>query len=219
MRNSIVFLRRALILPLLLLLPVLILSACSQPKQPPMPLGDLKLGLAFFTQPATTADLLAGYMTEDTPRVEQKVLGELDILFTEVLSKNARHTFSGQELLVDCAKAVHRNTPRAAALRKWSQTGRCMKVDLLVVPQLLDLRERDGGDLGVVTPAKVVMDIYVVDVQGETLISRSRYDETQSSLSDNLLETGKFLHRGGKWVQATDLAVEGMEKAIKELGL
>ena len=84
---------------------------------------------------------------------------------------------------------------------------------------LYEWRERDGSAIGAAKPAKVVMDIYVVDVRNEALISRSHFDETQSALSSNLLEADKFFKRGGKWITAHDLAQEGMEKAVKELGL
>lgn len=196
------------------------LGACTQPKQPPLPVGNLKLGVAPFSQPMDTGDLFAGYMTEDLSAIEPKVMGELDILFAEVLNQESANSFVPVQSAAACYHQMEDLfAGRQAALRKWSALGRCMGVDLLVVPQVLEYRERDGSDYGVMKPAKVVMDTYVLDVNTESLISRSRYDETQSSLSDNLLETGKFFKRGGKWVQASELAREGMEKAVRELGL
>lgn len=207
----------------LCLLAVAGLAGCTKPKQPPMPVGNLKLGLAFFTQPADPADMLAGYLVENTPRVEDKVLNEMDALFVSVLAEESKNSFRSRESALKCSKTV---APRdgsgnnnSAALRVWSSIGRCMGVDLLVVPQLLEYREREGGDYGVINPAKVVMDTFVVDVRNEALISRSRFDETQSSLAANLLEADKFFKRHGKWITAHDLAKEGMEKAVKELGL
>ena len=194
---------------------------CSSPKQPPMPVGSLKLGVAFFSQPADSSEMLAGYMTENTPRVDEKVFNDLDGLFSSVLVSKSKNSFESHNSALHCSKIVAEQQGKGnqAALRTWASIGRCMNVDLLVVPQLLEWRERDGGAMGVATPAKVVMDIFVLDVRNESLLSRSRYDETQSALTNNLLEAGKFLKRGGKWVTARDLAQEGMEKAVKELGL
>ena len=79
--------------------------------------------------------------------------------------------------------------------------------------------ERDGGEAGVVKPAAIVMDMFLINVQSGTLLGRSHYDEIQAPLAANLLESGKFFSRGGKWVLATELAKEGMQKAVKELGL
>lgn len=214
MRTATIF-RLTLVLSL-----ALAVAACSTPKQPPLPVGNLKIGVSYFTQPKETGDLFAGYMTEDTPVVDQNILGELDLQFAQVLAEHSQNEFTPAQRAFVCAKQLgdQFKAPQAA-LRRWSALGRCMNVDLLIVPQLLEWRERDGGEYGVTTPAKVVMDIYVLDVNAESLISRSRYDETQSALTSNLLDTGKFLKRGGKWVQARDLAQEGMEKAVKELGL
>ncbi len=196
------------------------LFSCATPKQPPLPVGDLKLGVAYFTQPAQPADLLAGYMPKDVPRIDEKVLNEMDALLAEVLAKDSQNSFASRQSALHCSKELPEQTTRhQAALRKWCAVGRCMGVDILLVPQLQEWHEREGKEYGAAVPAKVVMDIFVLDVRAESLISRSRYDETQSALTTNLLDTGKFLHRGGKWVQARDLAREGMEKAVKELGL
>ena len=214
--------RQSILLLCLCLLITVAFSGCTKPKQPPMPVGNLKLGLGFFTQPADAADMLAGYLIEDAPRVEDKVLNEMDALFATVLSEESKNTFRSRESALKCSKTVGSQEGRSnniAALRTWSSIGRCMGVDLLVVPQLLEFREREGGDYGVINPARVVMDIFVVDVRNEALISRSRFDETQSALTSNLLEADKFFKRRGKWITAHDLAREGMEKAIKELGL
>jgi hypothetical protein len=185
-----------------------------------MPVGDLKLGQAHFTHPETMADLLAGYPREDVPAVEEKVLGEMDLLFSRVLALESPHSYIGPEKSLACARSLKIASPeRQSALRKWSAVGRCMEVDLLIVPQILEWREREGAQYAASAPAGVIMDTYVLDVRGESLISRSHYDATQSALAANLLDLDTFLKRGGKWVQAGDLAREGMEKAVKELGL
>ena len=214
--------RPSLALFCLLMLVCMAFSGCTKPRQPSMPVGNLKLGVAYFSQPAEPSDMLAGYLVEETPRIEDKTLNEMDALFASVLTAQSKNSFRSRESALHCSKTVAAQEGRnnnQAALRSWSAIGRCMGVDLLVVPQMLDYRERDGGSYGVVTPAKVIMDIFVVDVRNESLISRSRFDETQSALTNNLLDAGKFLKRGGKWVTAHDLAEEGMEKAVKELGL
>ena len=200
----------------------LFLFGCTPPKQPPMPVGALKLGVANFTQPRTASDMLAGYTVENVAHIDEKVLNEMDSLLSSVLLSKSKNSFKSRESALHCARVIGEQKGRnnnQAALRTWSAIGRCMGVDLLLVPQLYEWRERDGGSYGVVAPAAVIMDIFVLDVRNESLISRSRYDETQSALSTNLLEAGKFFKRGGKWVSAHDLAEEGMQKAIKELGL
>lgn len=210
-------------LPLLCLALVLLaLAACAKAAQPPLPVGSLKLGVAYFTQPEEPSDMLAGYTVENLPRLEEKYLNELDALLGSVLAAESKNSFHSRDSAARCAAKVGEQEGRGnnqAALRTWASIGRCMGVDLLIVPQIYEYRERDGGSFGVVTPARVVMDIFVLDARNESLISRSRFDETQSDLTSNLLEAGKFFKRKGQWITARDLAREGMVKAVKDLGL
>ena len=211
---------RSVLFRFLAALLLLSLPACATPRQPPMPVGDLKLGQAHFTRPIATGDLLAGYIAENALPLEEKVLGEMDLLFSNLLAVESAHAFTGPEKSLMCEKTVKAQTPeRQAALRRWSAVGRCMGVDLLVVPQILEWTEREGPEYAAIAPAAVIMDTYVIDVKGESLISRSRYEATQAALAANLLELDAFIKRGGKWVEARELAGEGMAKAIKELGL
>ncbi len=194
---------------------------CAKPQQN-APLPEVKLGLAAFTQPKTSAELLAGYMPEDTPRVPAKEFPQLDEAFTQVLMQKTKRNFKGVEAYFECkdAKApAQAQGGRATALANWAAVGACMKVDYILVPHILEMRERDGSEAGVVTPAKVVMDVFLIDVKNNSLVGRSHYDETQTALADNLLDAGKFISRGGKWVTSQALAREGMEKAVKDLGL
>jgi len=200
----------------------LIIAGCAQPRQAPLPVGNLKLGVAYFSQPTESADMLAGWVVDNTPRIEEQTLAEMDLLLAEVLAEESKNSFNSRESALQCGKKVGHLDGRSnneAALRTWSAIGRCMDVDLLVVPFLFEYRELVGSALGASIPARVVMDIFIIDVRSETLISRSRFDETQSALTSNLLEAGKFFRRGGKWISAHELAREGMEKAVRELRL
>lgn len=195
-------------------------SGCSTPRQGPS-LPEAAIGVAEFTQPQSTMEMLAGYMAENTPRVPMKTLSRLDEAFVEILGKKTNRNFAAPKSYLECrdAKALGQTTGRIAALKHWVAVGTCMQVDFLLVPQVMELHEREGGEAGVTRPASIIMNIFLIDVKNAVLTSRSHYDETQSALSENLLETGKFFSRRGKWVSAIELAKEGMAKAVKDLGL
>jgi hypothetical protein len=76
-------------------------------------------------------------------------------------------------------------------------------------------RERLGGNFSVERPASVGFHVHLFD-EGR-LIKLYRYDETQQALSENVFRFFTFLKRGGKWVPASRLAAEGVEKALDEL--
>ena len=58
----------------------------------------------------------------------------------------------------------------------------------------------------------------MIDMDG-TLMNRSIFEEEQVSLTENLLTAGSFFKRKGAWVTAEELAVDGMRKAVKDMGL
>lgn len=205
---------------ILLLLAGLILSGCQQVTQGPSPLPEVTIGVAQFTQPQHTWDLLAGYIPENQPKLDSDALHALDSTFEDMLFKqtNRRYTSSGAS--TRCLELdIQNNGGSQNALEKWVNVGKCMNVDMLVVPQILAWTDRDGGEMGTDHPATVIMDIFVIDINKQRSTSRFHFDETQESLSNNLMNFGKFMNRKGKWITAHQLAEEGMRKGIKELGL
>ena len=82
------------------------------------------------------------------------------------------------------------------------------------------LQERVGGEAGAVSAAAVNEDFYLIDARKpEALLQRSHFAEEQQSLVNDLTQIGSFFRRGGKWVSALELAGEGMDKAVEEIGL
>lgn len=195
-------------------------AGCATPRQGP-PLPEVAIGVAQFSQPQSTAEMLAGYMPEDAPRVTQKELSELDAAFIRVLSQDTTRSYANAKTYLECRNAVaaELTNGRLGALKKWVAVGACMEVEFLVVPQVYHMQERAGSEAGVTRPAGISLDIFLIDVNNASLVSRSHFDEVQVPLAENLLETGKFIARGGKWITAVALASEGMKKAVKDLGL
>lgn len=217
--KSFSFSRNRVLAPLFLLLAAG-LWGCATPRQGPE-LPQVNMGVAAFTQPHSTMEMLAGYMAEDAPRVPQKQITSLDGALRDVLRKETKRGYAPMETYQECqdAKAPGQTTGRVAALKHWVAVGNCMKVDFLLVPQVLEMHEREGSEAGVTRPAGLIMDFFLIDVKNAVLTSRSHFDETQAALADNLLNTGKFLSRKGKWISAVELAREGMVKAVKDMGL
>lgn len=75
--------------------------------------------------------------------------------------------------------------------------------------------ERQGGNFAVERPARVALHMHLMDKQ--TVVRTFVFDETQESLSQNVLGVGKFLRRGGKWVTAEALSEEGVEAGLTHL--
>lgn len=197
---------------------LLALGGCSKQKPAFAPSSSVSIGLGGFYQPVNTRQLLAGYLPEEVERVDQKIFPQLDHDLALMLSEHTERDYVGSDVSYQCM-LKHQKMDYVSAFSFWVDVGKCMNVDVILVPQVQGWRERQGGDLGVEVPAAVTMDFFLLDVNNQALIARSRYDEAQAALASNLLNVGKFFSRGGKWVTAHELAQEGMIKAIKELGL
>ncbi len=197
-----------------------LLAACSQ-KRPPISesLPNLRLGVAGFTQPRTVNELLAGVAYSEQHQLNDNTLLQLDMALQDVLLSNSQHSFAPLPDAYACEKSVTAKNSKLSALEHWVEVGKCLDVDVLLVPQIIYWQEREGGDLGAQKPASVTLDMYLVNTNQDRLISRYHFEETQESLSSNLLEIGKFVERSGKWLTASDLAAEGMRRGVKELGL
>ncbi len=73
-------------------------------------------------------------------------------------------------------------------------------------------QERQGGNFAVDKPASVGFHLHLFDQKG--VVKIFEFDETQQPLFDNILKIGTFLRRGMKWITASQLAEEGIEKGI-----
>lgn len=206
---------------IVLLCLAMLLAACQKPGYSPPVNQDLTLGVAAFTQPIQLEDLLAGYTPEDQETVDPQVLADLDVIFSDVLREKTKRAVIGPDAALRCQKLMsyQREKEPCSALDYWVNVGECLKVDYLLVPMLLAWQEREGSGAGATVPAAVTLDVFVIDIRDKSLLSRGHFEETQAALTDNLLDAGKFISRGAKWVTARELAQEGLVQVVKELGL
>lgn len=204
----------------LALLCLFLISGCQKaPEQQHLIMPELVVAVAPFTQPTQTAELLSGFIPEDQVKVKEEKLDELDRLFRQKLDK-AKHKYVFLSRS-DVAGALRKDERgRRNALVSWAYRARKAGADMIVVPQIISLRERVGGKAGVVTSALVNEDFYLIDARDPAaLLQRSHFSEEQQPLVNDLTRIGSFFRRGGSWLTASELAGEGMDKAVKEFGL
>jgi hypothetical protein len=182
---------------------------------------EARLAVAPFSQPDSNWELLGGYLPEDAQQADPAVLGELDkALETALREKGLRgYTAAGETGRCEELVLSRLSGTQVSVLKYWRDVGICAGADYLLVPMLLDWRERIGGDLAVKQPARVVLDLYLIDIAEGEIIDRYHFEETQRSLSENLLDLPKFLKRGAQWVTAMELAREALNRGVEELGL
>lgn len=211
--------RKQLLLFAVSLLCLMLLGACAKKTPPPAtPADNVTIGIAPFSQPLDVSDLLAGYIPENVKEIDPKVFTRLDGLFDEVLQAQTKRKYQNYEVIYKVVQDTEKGKS-ISGFNYWYNIGRKAKVDMLIIPQAYYWQDRQGGELGVDSPAAVMLDFFMLDIKNKRMAARSRFEEQQESLSDNFFGIGKFFSRGGKWITAEQLAKEGMEKALKEFGL
>lgn len=209
------------ILNVLAILCVLALSSMTgcapKPIAPqPRPLGNI--AVAAFTAPKYNWELLAGYLPEEGKGVKPEILARLDSTLDQTLRSHGVKVAATPAATRQCQEIVvfeRAGKSRESAWAYWLSVGKCLPADFILVPQVLYWKELEGGG----NPASVVMDLFLLDVKAERVVTRYHFDETQKALSDNLLDMGKFVRRKGEWVSADALAKEGIEAGLREMGL
>lgn len=210
-----------------LLLPLffICLAACSGKGRtaadiPYMLPSGYKIAVAPFTQPRDPYHLISGQIPENQGYIKRDELIALDHSLKNVLLQNTQRSYDfipRSNLPADWSKA--HSSAQPGALGRWLAYGKQQGAKFLLVPQVLDWHEREGSEAGVTDSAHVRVEFYLLNIEQEGVQNRSIYEEKQVGLVENLLKVGEFVKRRGQWVTASDLCVEGMNKAVQDLGL
>lgn len=180
---------------------------------------DVVVAVAPFTQPTQTSELLSGFIPEGQEAVSDENLAKLDALFRSKLHADKHRYVFLTQADID-GKMAKDERGRRNALITWAERARKAGADMIVVPQVIEFHERVGGEAGALSAAAVNEDFYLIDARKPaTLLQRAHFAEEQKALVNDLTQIGSFFRRGGKWISAIELAGEGMNKAVEELGL
>ncbi|WP_459939149.1 hypothetical protein [Desulfonatronum parangueonense] len=185
--------------------------------------AEQTLAVAGFHQPLEGWQLLSTSRADQTSTLSPALLGELDTMLVELLGENDIRAFLGTEATRQCEELVLSgiNTERGgiSGLRYWMDVGACTRADYLLVPQILEWREREGGEWGVTEPGRVVLELTLLNIPNQRIAQRFKYDERQRSLSEDLLQADRFFRRGGKWLPTKELVRDGLREGLREMGL
>jgi len=205
-------------LPLLLLLAVV--WSCAPQKRAELKTPESELAVAPFYQPGSGEECLCPF-DRSGEEVPVRVLEQLTDELLDQLDKSGHSSPKGPERVERCRK-VHLSGSSAlpeSRRQYWASVGGCVPADYLLIPQLMQWRERLGGEWGVESPARVVLCLVLFDVKEERVLEVFSFRREQKSLTQNLLKIGAFIRRGGRWVRARELAAEGIRSGLEELGL
>jgi len=100
-------------------------------------------------------------------------------------------------------------------LERYVALGRQAGADAVLVGHIFRHTERIGNRYSVQSPASVAFDLHLISTKEQRIVWTGYFDETQQSLSENLLKANAFFKRGATWITADELAASGMDDIIE----
>jgi hypothetical protein len=97
--------------------------------------------------------------------------------------------------------------------------GESLEANLMVAGTVWRYEERSGGPVGAFSPASVAFAVFLIDVASGKILWKGNFNETQRSLSENVLDTWAFIKKGAKWLSADELARYGVREVFKKFPL
>ena len=142
--------------------------------------------------------LLTGHMTtyiRGRKNLELIPVSQAQGAFSEVLSKE------GGKELSELAMVV--------------RVGQELGAEAVVGGKIYRFIDRDGTDYSVKSSASVAFDVFLIRVEDSRPIWSGRFDESQRSLTENLFDISAFMKRGGRWVTAEEMAIDGLNDLLE----
>jgi hypothetical protein len=166
--------------------------------------------------PAMVLNPLSGSLHYAEP-VSQELADELTgSLFSKLKTKGGYQFFSPGEAKAEAA-SFGLSHATMNDLEMYQKIGESLSVDAVMAGYIYRWQERKGAEYGVDVPASVAFDLYLLRVADKTVLWRERFDKTQQSLSENVLDYHTFLKARGRWMSALELAELGLDSIIEQL--
>jgi hypothetical protein len=159
--------------------------------------------------PVTGTVFMAAAVSEETARSLTRTL--VDRLMSEgqyqiVPPGQARGVYS---TLIDSDAGVD-----IGAVEAFKEVGKAFEADGVMAGYLYRWQEREGGDYAVNRPASVAFDLYIIRPNDGAVLWKAKFDKTQRSLSEDVLDLSTFVESKGRWVKVERLAMIGLEQML-----
>ncbi|HOP46075.1 MAG TPA: hypothetical protein PK874_00305 [Desulfobacteraceae bacterium] len=102
-------------------------------------------------------------------------------------------------------------------LKLLQKVGSHFGADAVLAGYIYRWQEREGSDYAVNRAASVAFDLHLVCPADGSIIWRGKFDKTQRSLTENLLDMKTFFQGKGQWMTAEKLALIGLNNLLNEM--
>jgi hypothetical protein len=160
--------------------------------------------------PAAITTVAQGSAGEEKARVLHQGAETMDRLLQQELQGRANVRFVGQDLLSGLELTGGESSPGLARL-----VGERIGCNAVLETEVSRFDERDGGKYSVEAPAAVAFDFRLFASDSGGVLWSATFDETQTSVMENLYEWKKAKSRGFSWVTAEGLMLEGVRAKLE----
>lgn len=120
------------------------------------------------------------------------------------------------------AREALSNLEKASSYREmnveiFQQVGAALSGDVVLVGLVFRWNERVGTNFAASQPASVAFEIALIKTLDGTILWTGKFDKTQASLSENVLDLHTFLKAKGRWMTAEELADIGLSDLAEQL--
>ena len=180
--------------------------------------AGFQLGLMPGQQPKAMSDPITGSIFMAEP-VNEAYAEELSSALYRLLSERGDYTLIPLVEVGNIAMNLEVSSPKLLQNPKqlYAQVGKHLGADMVLVGYLYRWRERRGESYGVRRAASVAFSLGLISVKDRDLVWSGKFDKTQRSLAENLLDLLTFLRGKGRWMSAKELALMGLEKVVKDI--
>ena len=155
------------------------------------------------------------FMAEPIPSEQAH---DLSVALYQLVLKQKRYRLiplgraRGALMDLEITKPELQDTP----LQFFKEVGQKVGADMVLAGYLYRWRERQGEAYGVTQAASVAFSVNLISVRDGRVLWAAKFDRTQHSLSENLLDVRMFFKGKGRWMTARELAVYGLETIWKK---
>ena len=160
--------------------------------------------------PVTGAIYACGIDTAAAPEARRV----LDRALMEILDQRAAFQVVPPAQAAPVYQRLRRERLGLSVRRAVAAAGRRLGVDAVLVGHIYRYRQRVGGPYTAQRPASVAFDLNLVRVADASVVWKNSFDQTQRSLSENILNLEQYVEHGLRWLTARELARLGMRRLM-----
>ena len=214
-----------LIITSILVLTVLDGSSCQLQQVPPedkpavpvfntIAVVGFRPALSSSQDPGLVRSPISGAVFTAEP-VSEAIAEELSNLLFEKLTKDSHHQWVSPREASAAFSQLASSNPTLTDRDIYVRIGKALSADGVLGGHVYRWRERQGTEYGVNRPASLAFDLYLMNAGNGMILWKARFDKTQISLSENLLDLQTFLKARGRWMTADELAEIGLTDFVE----